>query len=180
MTSEHAAFLRHYEAFKDRIYTYFWYRTGFQREVAEDCAQEVFLKAFRAFSSFDQRRAFSPWIFRIAHNHLVNYYRAARPSVPLDEVIESIEVSVTMGAAIASQIEWERVLRGIHQLSEHDRDLLLLRYVDQMSHEEIAEVVGKRPGAVRVAVHRATQKLRGMLEIPERTAMETAPDTTTV
>lgn len=163
MAPDRAAFLQHYDAFKDRIYTYFWYRTGFKREVAEDLTQDVFLKAFQAFHAFDTGRPFAPWIFRIAHNHLVNHYRGQRPTIPIDEIPE---LPAPHRNDLEHQLEWERVRACMGTLSPDDRDLLLLRYVDGLTHDEIAQVVGKRPVAVRVAVHRATRKLRARAEQP--------------
>ncbi|MDO8598994.1 MAG: sigma-70 family RNA polymerase sigma factor [bacterium] len=158
--SEREVFLQYYEAYKDRIYTYFWYRTGFRREVAEDCAQEVFLRALQAFASFDQDRPFAPWVFRIAHNHLVNYYRQQRPTLDLEEIPE---LPAPKSDMVEHRIECERVLRAMEQLDERDRNLLLLRYVDGLAHDEIAQVVGRRSVAVRVAVHRAIRRLRTVL-----------------
>ncbi len=157
MTSDRSTFLACYDEFKDRIYTYFWYRTGFKREVAEDLTQDVFLKAFQAFHAFDASRPFAPWIFRIAHNHLVNHYRGQRPTIPIDDIPE---LPAPRHDDIEHRLEWERVRRCMGTLSSDDRDLLLLRYVDGLTHEEISQVIGKRPVAVRVAVHRATRKLR--------------------
>ena len=157
MTSHQEVFLQHYDTFKHRIYTYFWYRTGFRCDVAEDLTQDVFLKAFQAFHAFDAQRSFAPWIFRIAHNHLVNHYRGQRVVIPIEEISELPE---SRSDDLEHRLEWERVLRCMDALASDDRDLLLLRYVDGLTHDEIAEVVGKRTGAVRVAVHRATQKLR--------------------
>lgn len=160
-STDQEVFLRHYQEFNHRIYTYFWYRTGFRRETAEDLTQEVFLKAFQAFASFDGGRSFAPWIFRIAHNHLVNHYRGQRSTIPLDE---APELPAPNRIDVEHRMEWERTLRCMDTLPPDDRDLLLLRYVDQLSHDEIAAVVGKRTVAVRVAVHRATRRLRSLAE----------------
>ncbi|MDO8622108.1 MAG: RNA polymerase sigma factor [bacterium] len=160
MPLDQEAFLRYYEVFNHRIYTYFWYRTGFRRETAEDLTQEVFLKAFQAFASFDCQRSFAPWIFRIAHNHLVNHYRGQRPTISLEE---APELPAPNRIDVEHRMEWERALRHLDTLPSDERDLLLLRYVDQLTHDEIADVVGKRTIAVRVAVHRATKRLRSAL-----------------
>ena len=70
-----------YWRFKDKIYNYFYYRTGFNKSVAEDLTSTVFLSALEHFDSYDKSRPFQPWIFRIAHNLLVNHYRQTKPQI---------------------------------------------------------------------------------------------------
>lgn len=161
MNDAREEFLPYYEAYRDRITTYFWYRTGFQRDVAEDCTQEVFVKAYQAFASFDARRSFGPWIYRIAHNHLVNHYRAQRPTIPLEEVIDG--ALTTAPADIDRRLELQRVITGMRALDTADRELLLLRYVDDCSYDAIAAILGRRAGAVRVATLRAKRRLQHIL-----------------
>lgn len=154
-------FLRYYEEFKDKIYNYLWYRCGHNRTVAEDLTQDVFLKAFEAFERFDQTRPFSPWIYRIAHNVLLNWYRDKKPSVDIDKVtipdLQGIEENV------GTKVEYEQMLKAIHKLPQHHRDVLLARYVEGLTNDEIAQTRNKTPGAVRVSVHRALNTLRDQL-----------------
>ena len=77
MADSNRVFLRYYNEYKDKIYTFFLYRVNFNCEQAEDLTADVFLKAFRKFDTFDRARSFQAWIYTIARNHLYNYYRQA-------------------------------------------------------------------------------------------------------
>ena len=82
-------FLDNYNKYKDKIYTYLWYRLNFNSALAEDLCSEVFLKAFKNFNNFTETGTFQAWIYIITKNHLANYYRQANREVDL-EVIKNI------------------------------------------------------------------------------------------
>ena len=68
-------YLAYYREYKDKIYNYFYYRVNFNCALAEDLTSEVFTKALIKFDYFDQERSFQSWVYKIAQNHLFNYYR---------------------------------------------------------------------------------------------------------
>lgn len=154
-------FVGYYNQFKNKIFVYFLYRVNFNREVAEDLTSEIFLKALKNFDSYKQERSFQAWIFAIAHNHLVNYYRiAGRESYPLAENysegsgLDKVEITY----------ELDLVFKKIKSMEPADRDVLLLRFVDQLTNSEIADVLGKNEGAIRTSISRSLKKLRGELD----------------
>lgn len=152
-------FTRYYEEHKKTIFNYILYRTGFDRDVAEDLTSEIFLKAYRAFDSYDRKRSFKTWVFAIAHNHLVNYYAAKKNVLPLEEAIEVVkEVPATEN--LDEKMLVSKILHLVSKLPEAQRELVTLRYVNDLSHEEIARIVGKEEGAVRTALSRAIATLR--------------------
>ncbi|MFA5126813.1 MAG: RNA polymerase sigma factor [Patescibacteria group bacterium] len=154
-------FIAHYEKYKDKIYVYFLYRVGFNRETAEDLTSEVFLKALKSFSTFDQNRSFQSWIYAIAHNHLVNHYRVANREV---ELTENVSITQSDHKKIELGYELELILKEINKMEANDRDILLLRFVDQLDNSEIAELLGKEEGAVRTKISRSLAKLREKLD----------------
>ncbi len=153
-------FLKYYKAYKDKIYNYFWYRVNFDRPLAEDLTAEVFLKALENFSGFDQNRPFQPWIFTLARNHLINYYRRAKREVPLGncENLNRDELP-----KIQARLEVERIIKKIKQLEPYHQEVLLLKYVDGLANGEIALVLEKEEGAVRTQLSRALNQLRETL-----------------
>ncbi len=157
MGGQEKEFLKHYNEFKDKIFNYFWYRVNFDRSLAEDLTSEAFLKAFENFDSFDRDRPFQAWIYAIARNHLLNYYRTQGREVTL---IEAFNDAYDPAGAIEAGLELERVMDCIKGMDPYHRDVLLLRLVDGFGNKEIADLLGKEEGAVRTQISRALHTLR--------------------
>lgn len=153
MTKGRLVFLGHYLKFKDKIYSYFWYRTGMRRELAEDLTSDVFLKAWQKFETFDQSRSFQAWVYRIAHNHLVDHYRLRRLEIDIDELHD-------LGAE--DRRSWE-VWQLLEKLPDDDKEVISLKYLQGFSYKEIAEMLSKTEEAVRVMAHRALKKLQATI-----------------
>lgn len=154
------SFIGYYEQYKNKIFVYFLYRVNFNRAVAEDLTSEVFLKALKNFDTFDKNRSFQSWIYAIAHNHLVNHYRVANRET---ELLENQFVTQHELDQIDQKQELERVLRAIKKMVDSDREILLLRFVDELSNSEIATLLEKDEGAIRTKMSRSLAKLRAML-----------------
>ncbi len=155
------SFISYYEKYKDKIYLYFLYRVNFNRDTAEDLTSEVFLKALKSFENFDHNRSFQAWIYAIAHNHLVNYYRTAKREVELTENIFSTKEDIKK---IEVNYELDLVLKEINGLEDSDKEILLMRFVDELTNPEIADLLDKEEGAIRTKISRSLDKLRKKLE----------------
>jgi RNA polymerase sigma-70 factor (ECF subfamily) len=160
MPKNSQSFVGHYNQFKDKIYNYLLYRTGFDKDLAEDLTSEIFIKAFKNFESFDEEQHFQAWIFTIARNHLINHYRASKKTVPLEEVENILR---TKPNELGQKMEVERIIKIINEMDDNDREHLLLRYSDDLSNNEIANLLEKDEGAVRTQISRSLVKLRGIL-----------------
>ena len=126
-----------------------------------DVVQEMVLQAWRSFDHYDQSRRFSTWLYRIALNVAISFYRSetrrSRTIVPADESIIEIAAQPSETAGLEDQL---RLLRGfIDQLDELDRALALL-YLDGNSYEVIAEVLGISESNVGTRINRIKQKLQ--------------------
>jgi RNA polymerase sigma-70 factor (ECF subfamily) len=156
-------FLTYYNQFKDKIFNYFLYRIGFDKPLAEDLTSEVFIKALKAFASFDENQKFQSWIYAIAHNHLINHYaRAGRAPVPLEDLEDFIPD--TNDDQFEEKYEAEQVLQVIDEMADSDRDILRFRFVDELDYREIADILCKEEGAIRTQVSRSLEKLRQKLK----------------
>jgi RNA polymerase sigma-70 factor (ECF subfamily) len=144
-------FERHHSA----IYRYALRMTG-AREAAEDVTQEVFLRVIRSRDRYDGRDRERAWLLRIARNLIIDLHRRHRRS-PVDEN-SSDEASCG-----ASQDLVLAVRQAIGRLDTDDRDVVLLRFIGGLGHDEIADVVGLSPAAVRSRIYRARVALRSML-----------------
>src|SRR3990170_3288855 len=97
-----------YRANVDRIYRYLFFRVGGNREVAEDLVSDVFMKALEHFETYDPAISKSAWIYRIAHNRLVNHFRDQKPTTDIDDIAPFLaDVS---GPATASRTQTKIML----------------------------------------------------------------------
>lgn len=159
-----AAFAALYEGHVDRIYRYIFYRVGSTAE-AEDLTEQVFLRAWEAIDRYEPRGApFTAWLYRLAHNLVVDHYRGKRPTTPLDEVSEADDVGVDVVAAVEGKLEVDEVRAALAKLNPEYQQLIVLRFVEGLSHAEAAQIIGKSEGAARVIQHRALQALARAIE----------------
>jgi len=161
------AFGQLYECCLDRIYRYVYYRVNSVTE-AEDLTEQVFLKAWEAIDRYEQRGVpFLAWLYRLAHNLVVDHYRGQRQTVPLEDVRETEELSEDIEASVHAQLDAEEVREALQRLSPEHQQLITLRFVEGMSHAEVAQIVGKSEGATRVVQYRALQALARTLDCSE-------------
>ena len=132
----------------------------------EDVLSETFLQVARDVSRFDGAEAgFRSWVFTIAHHRLIDARRhSARRPVELTPELPEPPVQADDAASEAlARIGTERVQRILANLSEDQRSVLLLRFVADMSIEDIAKAVGKRPGAVKALQRRGLAAAKRLL-----------------
>ena len=168
------AFARLYEANFDKIYRYVFLKIG-DRTEAEDMAQQVFLHALRSISSFKyQGTPFTAWLFRIAHNQIVDYLRkkTARPNpVELDETVPANTYDPERMAEL--KLDIEQLRRATASLTKAQQEVLSLRFAGGLSIEETAKAMGKNPGAVKALQHAAVLSLRKILVVEEDVKIKT-------
>ena len=168
------------EAFRDLVVRYqrpvlsLIRRMVKDQAIAEELAQEVFLKAFRALASYDQRRKFSNWLFKIAHNSAIDLLRRRRlPTVPL-ETTERDEPDLVAVVADSSVQDPESraqnrdlakaIEAAIGSLKPLYREVVVLRYQQGLAYEEITEVTGLPLGTVKTHLFRARKAMAQYLE----------------
>jgi RNA polymerase sigma-70 factor (ECF subfamily) len=139
------------------------------RDLAADLAQETFIKAFLSIDSFDETKRFSPWLYRIAHNLCVDYLRKKRlPTEALHyESADGEEVQVDIADRTAApdallerkeiRANFESALGGLDEIY---REPLVLRHQEQLSYQEISDILEMPIGTVKARIHRG----RGLLK----------------
>lgn len=141
------------------MFRYIYSRVGI-REVAEDIAQETFMRAWEHRKKFDNKKSsLKNWIFVIATNLLRDFFRKKRPETV--ELNDNLYHETDLAEARQTDLV-NSVFRRVNQLSERDRELLLLRYQADLDINEIAEHMDLDYGAAKMALHRATQKLKSL------------------
>ena len=130
------------------------------REAAEDVTQEVFIKLWRALPTFDGRASMSTWIYTIARNASLSALRARRPQSSLSdaEVMDAVESSNPLPSADVL-VERAAILRLVDQLPTKQRQVIMLFYMQEQSHEEVAATLAMPVGTVKTLLHRARARL---------------------
>ena len=151
-----------YDRFQPEIVRYLAHRIG-NPDTAEDLAQTVFLKAWQAIPRYEARGVpFKAWLYRMAHNQMVDYFRTRRPTTDLEGIDppEDAEAEAIVIAAETSAVLTE----ALSKLSEDHRQVLVLRFLMEKSAREISEIMGRKEVTVRGLQMRALQALRREIE----------------
>jgi len=130
------------------------------REAAEDVTQDVFIKVWRALPGFDGRASLSTWIYTIARNASLSALRARRPQSSLSdpEVMDAVD-AIDTAAPAESTVERAALLRLVDQLPTKQRQVIMLFYMEEQSHEEVATMLAMPVGTVKTLLHRARARL---------------------
>ena len=162
------AFSELYERLADRIYRYIYFRVT-DGDTAEDLTSKVFLKAWEHLPTFQHSNSpFIAWLYTIAHNTLVDYYRTDRQTARLDEVAALPTYEPSPVEQTDQRLEAQRLRRALNQLSPTQRDVITMKLVEGMTTDEIARRLEKSEGAVRAVQMRALQALAGILKKQEQ------------
>ena len=154
------AFSELYDHYLPKIYRYVLNRVG-NKEVAEDLTSKIFLKALQNLDRFEYTISFSSWIYRIAHNTVIDFYRTNRKYVVSIESIEYLLKSDSKTERPAEQADLSRkMLSLLKQLPKSYQEVLSLRFFEEQSNEEIAEILDCSTNNVGVKIHRALKAFR--------------------
>jgi RNA polymerase sigma-70 factor (ECF subfamily) len=155
------AFGQLYERYVEKIYNYVYYRTG-NRHDAEDLTAKVFLQALKHVHRYENRGLpFSAWLYRIAHNLVANFHRdrSRRQVIALDELaLMSSRDHPEEGLELEEN--QRQLLRMIRHMPDDRQQLLILKFVEQMSNREIGQIMGRSEGAIKSLYHRTLLSLR--------------------
>ena len=159
------AFAALYDFYVEQIYRFILFRVG-NEQTAEDLTSQVFLKAWNNLSSYQIRGLpFKAWLFRIARNSVIDYYRTYKETTPLEpSALTKPDPAAEVGDQVEQQLQAEELRLALQQLTEDQRQVLTLRFIEGLSTEEVANVMGKRQGAIRALQMRGLQALAKIIE----------------
>ncbi len=157
------AFGRIYDIYADRIYRHIYYRTG-NNEDARDLTQDVFTKAWRVLPKYKKTATpFLGWLFTISHNRIIDYYRTKKDHAYLDAEIEMESEESSPESSAETEYTRQRIRRAILQLPEDQQNVIILNFIEGLEYGEVAAILDKSEGNIRVIVHRALKKMREIL-----------------
>jgi len=151
-----------YEKYIDDIYSYVYYRTSDKKE-AEDLTSRVFLRALKHIENYEDRGyPFSAWLYRIAHNLVVNWYRDndRNEEVPLVDQFPPPSTQGVMEKRLLKKDERKRLMSIIQELPHDRQQLIILKHVEGLTNREIGTIMERTEGAIKALYHRTLVSLR--------------------
>ncbi len=154
-----------YDKYFDQIYRYVSRRVN-DRDMAHDLVSQTFYDALSHIQSFEWRGyPFSSWLYKIAHNNVLKWYRQNQKMrvVELDEFGPIRDNAVDLHRDIVQQEEENEIKKVIDQLEHEEREIIRLKYFEEVSNIEIAEIMGLSANHIGVKIYRALKKLKQLL-----------------
>jgi RNA polymerase sigma-70 factor (ECF subfamily) len=159
------AFGELYDRFVERVYRYLYFRTGSHPE-AEDLTEQVFLKAWEAIGRYRwQGRPFVAWLYRLARNSHIDHVRTQRPTTSLNNDARPIDLASPAAAVeLARTLDADLLANALSELTIDQQQVIVMKFIDGLDNEQIAQSMDKREGAIRALQMRALLSLRRVLE----------------
>lgn len=151
-----------YKRYVTPVFRYLYSRTG-NVHVAEDITAQTFLIALETFDRFRGDGHFSSWLFGIARNKAIDYFRQQKSAAMAEDAADETETNDPLIAAIRSE-EASIVARAIRSLTEEEQELLRLRFLAEMSFRDIAHLLHRSEDAVKKTTYRLLARLKSQLE----------------
>ncbi len=156
------AFAQIYDALVKPVYRYIYYRV--EEAIAEDLTEETFLKTWQNLKKYKKGKyPFSAWVFRIAHNLVVDYYRKNKTTDIIDENLADPHEDSNPAQQADIKLTQIRLRKVIRCLPENYQQVIIFKYINDFDNKEIASAIGKSEGAVRTIEFRALERLRSLL-----------------
>lgn len=158
------AFASLYESYVDQVYRFIFYRVG-DHQTAEDLTSQVFFKAWDNLGRYQLRGLpFGAWLLRIARNTVIDYYRTFKETTLLEPAaLAQSDPAANVAGQVERRLEAEWLQTVMQQLTEDQHQVLTLRFIEGLSTSEIAQVLGKREGAIRALQMRGLQALAELI-----------------
>ncbi len=152
-----------YDHLAAKIYKFIYFRVG-HKEIAEDILSDTFVKGWQKISQINSPAALSAWLYQIAKNNIIDYYRIKKETVNITDVENFLEDEVNPIDDTNLNIEQKKLLEVLKELPEEQQEVIKYKFFEDLENEEIAYIIGKTEGAVRVIQHRAITKLKELIK----------------
>lgn len=152
-----------YDRYQPQIYRFVYLKVS-HREEAEDLTHQVFLQAWKHIETYRfQGFPFSSWLYRIARNQVIDHYRTKKIHFDIEEIEETRGEDFNI-QELDVNLDMERVQHAIKKLPLDHQDVIIMRFVEDMTPKEIAIVLEKSDTAIRILQHRAIKNLKHILQ----------------
>lgn len=148
-----------YDRYIKKIYSFLYFRTN-KVELAEDLTSQTFLKALKAIDKFNvKENYFSAWLYKIARNNLIDYYRGEKEIFDIDSLYD-LGVDNEEDEKVDRNLNTLKIKQCLNNLSVEQKEIIVLKVWDELSYSEISEIVGKSADNCKVIFSRALKKLK--------------------
>lgn len=153
------------ERYENKLIAYILRISIFSREEAEEILQEVFIKCWRNLNDFDPKLKFSSWIYRITYNETISTFRKSKArgehkQVPLDDQALVVFDDTNISADLDATISKNQIQKILQMLATKYRDILVLKFLEDKSYEEISDILQMPMGTVATNINRAKKKFQ--------------------
>ncbi len=155
-----------YDFYQPKIYRFIYLKVS-RKEETEDLTHQVFLSAWQNIKSYNSKGfPFGSWLYQIARNKVIDFYRSSKPHISIEAISENIiGGNLILEPAAAEQIiAMEEVRRAISTLTSEQQDVLIMRFIEDMPIKDVATALSKTAGAVKLIQFRAVSKLKRLLK----------------
>ena len=165
---EAEAFGQLYDHYLPKIYRFVLLKVS-HREEAEDLTHQSFLKAWESITGYvDQGFPFGSWLYQISRNTVIDHYRSSskdKAQLNVEDVAELIsDDSEPLDKSVDKKLALGKIAQALKELKDIEQDVIIMRFVDDLPHEEVARVLEKSEGAVKLIQYRAIQSLKKILK----------------
>src|SRR5690606_2198698 len=160
-------FIEAFRAYNENIFNFLCLRVH-SREIAQDLTQEVYIKLWDNKAKYDPNKAsIRTWLFKIARNHLIDHFRKNKNSFANISTESELLVEIYDDETTEKDLDIQYVLKKLYELEPEEQNLIILKYIEDLSNAEIAEIVDKNVVATKVAIHRAMKKLKRIINMSQ-------------
>lgn len=161
---EASAFGLLYDRYQPQIYRFIYLKVS-HREEAEDLCHQVFLSAWQNIESYEFKGfPFSAWLYSIARNKVIDHYRTKKNFIDIETIYIAEENDKKTNEAILDfKISLESIKKAIFEIPQIEQDVIIMRFVEDMSPREIASILNKSEGSIRLIQHKAIKRLKELL-----------------
>ncbi|MDP3993804.1 MAG: sigma-70 family RNA polymerase sigma factor [Candidatus Doudnabacteria bacterium] len=156
------AFGQIYELYFEKVYRFIYYRTN-HRQTAEDLVADTFVRVWNKISAIEDSASFNGWIYQIARNLLIDYYRSRKIDVDISTLENVLEYEDNIVDRANLSFQQKKFFAVLGELTSDEQLVIKLKFFDEFDNREIGEMLGKTEGAIRVIQHRAISELKELL-----------------
>ncbi len=153
-----------YDTYVDEVFRFIYYRVS-DEDTAEDLTSQIFIKVWDNLPRYQQRGSpFRAWLFQIARNLLIDHYRTRKETLSLEpHALLEPDPAANVSETVEQRLEAERMLGLLQQLTQDQREVLTLKFINGLSTKEIASILKKGQGAIRALQMRGLQALADII-----------------
>lgn len=162
---DNGSFASLYDEYLPKIFRFVLFKVN-NRQAAEDLTHDIFLSAWQNLASYKpQGFPFSSWLYQIARNRVIDHYRTNRGHSSIDDADEDLfKVVSAVEHSLDQMLDLKKVSEALDRLSEDQKEVIIMRFVEDLSYPEIAAAMEKSEGAVRLLQHRAINNLKNIFK----------------